>query len=108
MSRPIVLEVEGNTAPSFLISIKRDGKVVKLFNSPTVSLEIKKPSTGDQTNAGHEQCTIIDADLGQVRYTPQPDDFDTFGRYLGTAFVMWAGALEERFFTQVTIVVRPK
>ena len=106
MSNTTVLTVEANEIP-FEITLQRQGADINLLNAQ-VWLYITDPRTGDQTNAGHEECTIIDGTNGVISYSPEAGDFPTEGRFFGEAKVTFNGTLDERMTSLVTIISREK
>lgn len=104
MSNVIVLTVQGNTAPAFQVTLKRNGTVINLVGA-TVKLSIMDAQTREVTNAGHQSATLVDAANGVIGYTPQIGDFND-GRHFGKAIVTYTGGAIEQLHEVVQIIAR--
>lgn len=97
--------VEDNTAPSILLTAKRDGVAIDVTGC-TVNLIIAKGST--ITNTGHQGCTLVTPTSGTVQYDPQSGDFATPGTYKADLEVTYANGTIERLYDQLKFSVRRK
>ena len=97
--------VEDNTAPSILLTLKRDGVVIDLTGT-TVDLIIAKGST--ITNAANQDCTLVTPTSGTVQYDIGAADFATPGSYKADVEITYADASVERLYDQLSLKVRRK
>lgn len=101
----IIFTVDDNSSPNLVITLQRDNTAINLTGA-TVKLYIHNERTGEQTNTGHEDCTLTTAASGIVTYPVVAGDFPSAGRYLGDAKITYSGGGVERVNERVTIVAR--
>jgi hypothetical protein len=114
---PKLLTVEDNSAPPINLTLKRkvvaeDGDisyaVIDLTDASTVELIIRRQRTKTITNDGHQTCSIIDADAGEVRYQPEATDWPEKGLYAAEAKITYIGGRYEIIYEQLKIKARKK
>lgn len=72
--------VQNDTAPPISFNIKNSDGSNKNLTGATVRFKIKGPA-GTLTNNAHNECAIVDAVAGNVRYAFLAGDIATEGEY---------------------------
>lgn len=102
------LTVCGNQEPPLQFTLQNDGTAIDLTNASRVDLIIASDNTGDVTNTGHQECTIVSpVTSGVVRYTQNAADCATEGRYIGEAKITYSGGRVQILHEQVVLIARP-
>lgn len=96
MSNPFFLIELGQTTPTLdAAMVDSDGQIVNLTGA---SADFKMFALGGQL-LFERSATVVDAPNGHLRYTWQPGDTSTAGRYLGK-FVVTYSSLEVQEFPE--------
>lgn len=99
--------VQGDGAPDWQFTVKRDGVVVNLTTASKVELKIHSTVTGLITNVV-DDCVVTDAANGVVTYDLKAADIAEPGVYLGDLVITWSATQPETDPDYVVIYVRPK
>lgn len=101
-----ILDVVGNSAPSYELTLQNDGTAIDLSAASTVELIISNERTGTITNASNDTCVITSASAGQIRYDRNINDFPTSGRYKGDVKITFSSGAIETLFEYVIFAIR--
>lgn len=99
---------QGDSAPDWQFTVKRDGAVVNLTGATKVELKLHSTVDGSITNSADDDCTIDTPTSGLVTYNLKTTDTPHAGVFLGDLVVTFSPTQVETDPDYVVIYARPK
>ena len=98
---------EDNTAPSYVITCKRDGTAINLADASDATLIIRRKSDNTITQSG-KAASITTPASGIITYTADSTDFPSAGIYVADVKLTYTSGGIEILYSQVKWKVRTK